>query len=127
MPRLPCRRVILDKGARGRIVDLGTIFRAGLTTRPPRPMNKPTPYEGIAFVASAGTEAQAAYVQLSALYGNCEPDEADVVVALGGDGLMLQTLHQNMRTGKPIYGMHRGTIGFLMNEYSTHDLRERLE
>ena len=64
--------------------------------------------------------------QLIALYGNCEPDEADVVVALGGDGLMLQTLHQNMRTGKPIYGMHRGTVGFLMNEFSSHDLRDRL-
>ena len=90
-------------------------------------MTKPPRYERIAFVASVGTEAQAAFAQLTALYGNCEPDEADVVVALGGDGLMLQTLHQNMRTGKPIYGMHRGTIGFLMNEYSTHDLRERLE
>ena len=42
------------------------------------------------------------------------------MVALGGDGLMLQTLHQHMRSGKPIYGMHRGTVGFLMNEFSTH-------
>ena len=49
------------------------------------------------------------------------------MVALGGDGLMLQTLHQHMHSGKPIYGMHRGTVGFLMNEYSTHDLRARLE
>jgi NAD+ kinase len=48
------------------------------------------------------------------------------VVALGGDGLMLQTLHQHMRTGRPIYGMHRGTVGFLMNEFRAHDLRERL-
>jgi len=47
-------------------------------------------------------------------------------VALGGDGLMLQTLHQHMRTGKPIYGMHRGTVGFLMNEFSAYDLRARL-
>ena len=47
-------------------------------------------------------------------------------MALGGDGLMLQTLHRNMRSGKPIYGMHRGTVGFLMNEYSTHDLKSRL-
>ena len=54
------------------------------------------------------------------------PPSADVVVALGGDGLMLQTLHRHMHSGKPIYGMHRGTVGFLMNEYSTHDLQTRL-
>src|SRR5262249_8888044 len=83
-------------------------------------------YDRIAFVASAGVEAQQALAQLASLYGNCEPAEADVVVALGGDGLMLQTLPRNMRTGKPIYGMHRGTVGFLMNEFSTHDLKARL-
>src|SRR6516165_11454882 len=83
-------------------------------------------YDRIAFVASAGAEAQAALAELTELYGNCDPDQADVVVALGGDGLMLQTLHRHMRTGKPIYGMHRGTVGFLMNEFSTHDLRTRL-
>src|SRR5262245_3767172 len=91
------------------------------------PMPKSPRYDRIAFVASAGAEAQAAFTQLTETYGNCEPEKADVVVALGGDGLMLQTLHRNMRTGKPIYGMHRGTVGFLMNEYSTHDLRNRLE
>src|ERR1700757_5047708 len=89
-------------------------------------MSKLKRYDRIAFVASAGAEAQDALAQLTAIYGNCPPAEADVVVALGGDGLMLQTLHQQMRTGKPIYGMHRGTIGFLMNEYSTHDLKTRL-
>jgi NAD+ kinase len=83
-------------------------------------------YEKIAFVASAGAEAQAALAQLTALYGNHDPADADVVVALGGDGLMLQTLHQHMRSGKPIYGMHRGTVGFLMNEFSSDDLRARL-
>ena len=83
-------------------------------------------YEKIAFVASASTEAQAALTQLSDIYGNHDADSADVVVALGGDGLMLQTLHRHMYTGKPIYGMHRGTVGFLMNEFSTHDLHARL-
>src|SRR5215510_5552766 len=83
-------------------------------------------YEKIAFVASAGAEAQAALKELVDVYGNHDSDSADAVVALGGDGLMLQTLHAHMRTGKPIYGMHRGTVGFLMNEYSTHDLRTRL-
>jgi NAD+ kinase len=90
------------------------------------PMTSPSRYERIAFVASAGVEAQAALAELTRLYGNHEPAEADVVVALGGDGLMLQTLHQHMRSGTPIYGMHRGTIGFLMNEFSTHDLHARL-
>src|ERR1700757_786103 len=89
-------------------------------------MSKLKRYDRIAFVASAGAEAQDALAQLAALYGNCDPAEADIVVALGGDGLMLQTLHGNMRTGKPIYGMHRGTVGFLMNESSTHDLKARL-
>ncbi|WP_291684183.1 NAD kinase [Bradyrhizobium sp.] len=89
-------------------------------------MNSPKRYDRIAFVASAGAEAQLALQQLVELYGNHDPADADVVVALGGDGLMLQTLHEQMRTGKPIYGMHRGTVGFLMNEFSTHDLHARL-
>jgi NAD+ kinase len=83
-------------------------------------------YEKIAFVASASSEAQAALKQLADIYGNRDADDADVVVALGGDGLMLQTLHRHMHTDKPIYGMHRGTVGFLMNEFSTHDLLARL-
>jgi NAD+ kinase len=90
------------------------------------PMTSPKRYDRIAFVASAGAEAQLALTELAALYGNHDPAEAEIVVALGGDGLMLQTLHQHMRTGKPIYGMHRGTVGFLMNEFSTHDLHARL-
>ncbi len=81
----------------------------------------------IAFVASNGVEAQAALAQLTSAYGNTDPAEADVVVALGGDGLMLQTLHQYMHADKPIYGMHRGTVGFLMNEFSAFNLRERLD
>ncbi|WP_207803091.1 NAD kinase [Rhodopseudomonas palustris] len=91
-----------------------------------RPASPRIATDRIAFVASTSAEAQAALAQLVQLYGNAEPQEADVVVALGGDGLMLQTLHQQMRSGKPIYGMHRGTVGFLMNEYSTVDLRTRL-
>jgi NAD+ kinase len=89
-------------------------------------MSTAQPYDRIAFVASPGTEAQEALKRLIAAYGNCDPSEADVVVALGGDGLMLQTLHQQMRSGKPIYGMHRGTVGFLMNEFSLHHLHRRL-
>jgi NAD+ kinase len=89
-------------------------------------MTTPQRYDRIAFVASASAEAQQALAQLVGMYGNHDPESADVVVALGGDGLMLQTLHQHMRSGKPIYGMHRGTVGFLMNEFSTHDLHARL-
>ena len=89
-------------------------------------MNSPARYERIAFVASNGEEAQAALDALVKLYGNHPPVRADVVVALGGDGLMLQTLHRQMRSGQPIYGMHRGTVGFLMNEYRAENLYARL-
>jgi NAD+ kinase len=89
-------------------------------------MTSPKRYDRIAFVASASTEAQAALTQLTELYGNDVPDAADIIVAIGGDGLMLETLHRYMRAGKPIYGMHRGTVGFLMNEFSTLDLHTRL-
>ncbi|OQW57868.1 MAG: NAD kinase [Proteobacteria bacterium SG_bin9] len=83
-------------------------------------------FDRIAFVASTSAEAQQALEQLVIAYGNHDPKKADVIVALGGDGLMLHTLHNNMRSGKPIYGMHRGTVGFLMNEFSAHSLRDRL-
>ena len=83
-------------------------------------------FQHIAFVASQTPEAREAYGQLEARYGNADPATADVIVALGGDGLMLQTLHKFMKSGKPIYGMHRGTVGFLMNEYVEQGLIERL-
>jgi NAD+ kinase len=89
-------------------------------------MTTPQRYDRIAFVASAGAEAQQALAQLAEIHGNHDPADADVVVALGGDGLMLQTLHRQMHSGKPIYGMHRGTVGFLMNEFHTDQLPERL-
>ena len=84
-------------------------------------------FQTIAIVAGQTPEARDAYGKLTAAYGNSEPEKADVIVALGGDGLMLQTLHKFMKSGKPIYGMHRGTVGFLMNDYATGDLRARLE
>ena len=80
----------------------------------------------IALVASPIAEAQDARARLVKRYGDTPPEEADIVVALGGDGLMLQTLHRFMTSGKPIYGMHRGTVGFLMNEFSEDRLPERL-
>jgi NAD+ kinase len=84
-------------------------------------------YKRIAFVASSVPEAQQARRRLVRRYGDARPESADVIVALGGDGLMLQTLHRFMNSGKPIYGMHRGTVGFLMNEFADDRLRERLE
>jgi NAD+ kinase len=83
-------------------------------------------YARIAFVASPIAEAQEARARLVKRYGAAEMDDADVIVALGGDGLMLQTLHTAMNSGKPIYGMHRGTVGFLMNEFNENALPERL-
>ncbi len=89
-------------------------------------MNTTPSYERIAFVASPSTEAQQARDRLSQRYGDHDPATADVIVALGGDGLMLQTLHRHMRSVTPIYGMHRGTVGFLMNDFGEDGLRERL-
>jgi len=83
-------------------------------------------FSKIAFVAATTPEARSAYDTLSKRYGNVEPAAADVIVPLGGDGLMLQTLHKFMDSGKPIYGMHRGTVGFLMNDFSADGLLERL-
>jgi NAD+ kinase len=83
-------------------------------------------FKHIAFVASQTPEAREAHAQLEKRYGHVEPNAADVIVALGGDGLMLQTLHKFMNSGKPIYGMHRGTVGFLMNEFVVDGLTERI-
>jgi NAD+ kinase len=80
----------------------------------------------ISFAASTSPEAAAAKLVLGARYGDCPPETADVVVALGGDGLMLQTLHRLMGSNVPIYGMNRGSVGFLMNEYQENNLLERL-
>src|SRR5689334_25314265 len=83
-------------------------------------------FKTIAFVAGQTPEAREACARLEKRYGNADPTKADVIVALGGDGLMLQTLHKFMKSGKPIYGMHRGTVGFLMNEFVEERLTERL-
>jgi NAD+ kinase len=82
--------------------------------------------ERLAFVAGPSPEAQSACARLVARYGSVEPEHADVIVPLGGDGFMLRTLHRQMNSGKPMYGMHRGTVGFLMNEYQEDNLRERI-
>lgn len=81
----------------------------------------------IAFVASHTDVAQSALAEMEAIYGNMAVQEAETVVALGGDGFMLQTLHNTMNTGKRIYGMNRGSVGFLMNDYRVENLPDRIE
>lgn len=80
----------------------------------------------IAFVSSDSSDAHEAAARLAALYGQSALDDADVVVALGGDGFMLQAIQDNMDSGRRIYGMNRGTVGFLMNEYAEENLLERI-
>jgi len=82
---------------------------------------------GLAFVAASTPEAQKALKFLREQYGHVPPAQADTIVALGGDGLMLQTLHRLMKRGTPIYGMNLGTVGFLMNQYRPAGLLARLK
>ncbi|MBP7704540.1 MAG: NAD kinase [Caulobacter sp.] len=89
-------------------------------------MFKAEPYtRRITFVASDRPEAQQARERLAERYGDAG-DDAQVIVALGGDGFMLETLHGTLAEAKPIYGMNRGSVGFLMNEYSEDGLLERI-
>ena len=90
-------------------------------------MTKQTETPRIAFVASDVPEAQAALDQLRQSFSHCDPESADAIVALGGDGLMLQVLHRFMGQGKAIYGMNRGSIGFLMNDFRAEHLLDRIE
>jgi NAD+ kinase len=106
----------------------------GLRLRPRIPTGEPglRKIEGpkcarIAFVASDSADAVAAHERLVRQYGNVNPQQADAIVALGGDGFMLQTLHHYLGDHRPIYGMNRGSVGFLMNEYQEEDLIGRLE
>jgi len=80
----------------------------------------------IAFVASSTPEAQLALSELAAAHPMHAPEDADVICALGGDGFMLQTLHQHAWHGRPVYGMKLGTVGFLMNQFRADDLLSRL-
>ncbi len=81
----------------------------------------------LAFTASARPEAQEALRRLRHTYGESGEAEADIIVALGGDGHMLDTLRKRLKDKKPVYGMNRGTVGFLMNEYSEDALPDRLQ
>ncbi|WP_421724010.1 NAD kinase [Bauldia sp.] len=87
---------------------------------------KPATKTAIAFIAADTDEARSARQRLAKRYGDVATDDAEVIVALGGDGFMLQTLHTFMNTGKPIYGMNCGSVGFLMNEFKATGLRSRI-
>jgi len=81
----------------------------------------------IAFTASSIPAAREALTKLAERYGDHDPGEADILVALGGDGFMLEAMHRNLERRLPIYGMNRGTVGFLLNEHSEESLIERIE
>jgi len=83
-------------------------------------------FEKICFLASEAEEAQEAMRSLRHRYGHVPAGQAEAIVALGGDGFMLHTLHDTMSLAAPVYGMNRGTVGFLMNDYSPDDLPARL-
>ena len=84
------------------------------------------PARTLAFLSSGAVEAEEARARLVEKYGDAPPEEADCIVALGGDGLMLRTLHRFLGDGRPIYGMNRGSVGFLMNQYRETGLRKRI-
>ena len=81
----------------------------------------------IAFLASETPKAQTSLDTMIQQYGQCDPLQADVMVVLGGDGFMLQCLHQYMHHDIPVFGLRRGTVGFLMNDYADNDLLNRIE
>ncbi|MCC7274317.1 MAG: NAD kinase [Alphaproteobacteria bacterium] len=80
----------------------------------------------LAFTAADTPAAREALASLERRYPHVPAEDADVIVALGGDGLLLETLHRHMRRRVPIFGMNRGTVGFLMNSFSEDGLVERV-
>jgi NAD+ kinase len=86
-------------------------------------MSKPV----VAILAVPSDAGRATCQALQEKYGTAAPDEADVIVALGGDGFMLQTLHRHMNLEIPIYGMNQGTVGFLMNSFEADGLLDRID
>jgi len=85
------------------------------------------PRQSFTFVAADTDEAGQALARLRKRYPTVAPEQADAIVALGGDGFMLETLHRFLTRGVPIYGMNSGTVGFLMNGFEEEHLPERLE
>jgi NAD kinase len=111
------------------VPDMVTLAAGSRTIRRLRMKTSPLPSTAptIAFVSADTDDARSALARLTEIYGQRPPEDADVIVVLGGDGFMLQTLRETMGSGKRLYGMNRGTIGFLMNEYHEEDLYRRIE
>jgi NAD+ kinase len=105
---------------------LQAVNLAGQTPCPPE---RDLASRGIGLVASSGQAAQSAEAMLRRRYRWAEADTAETLVALGGDGFMLQTLHAMLEDGeaRPVFGMNRGTFGFLMNEWRLDRLHERIQ
>ena len=83
-------------------------------------------FKAISFLAAPTPEAENAKASLVRQYGDTAPKDADVIVALGGDGMMLHTIHDTLDLDVPIYGMNRGSVGFMMNAFDEDDLKARL-
>src|ERR1700741_702479 len=81
----------------------------------------------VAFVDSGSGCAKASRRELAARYDFVPPEESDVIIALGGDGLVLHVIHEYLKLGRPIFGMNRGTVGFLLNAYRPDLLIERIQ
>jgi NAD+ kinase len=114
-----------------RAADRGGVFRqgvefTGVAGMMGRDDGRGSVAHRIAFRASTAPVAEAALADLIARHGQADLDEADIVVALGGDGFMLQTLYETQERDIPVYGMNCGTVGFLMNSYTSEDLSQRL-
>ena len=90
-----------------------------------RTHSRPLPH--IAFVAADSPKARESKEKLVQLYGQVTPSKANTIVALGGDGFMLEVLHRFLGQEKRIYGMNRGSVGFMLNTYHENDLLERIE
>ena len=86
----------------------------------------PASYSNICFLASNSPKAKDAKKDLEKIYGQCSPEKADILVALGGDGTMLEALHKYYSKDKPVYGMNLGSVGFLLNPYDTENLLDRI-
>lgn len=80
----------------------------------------------LAFLDSGSPRAQAARKELASMYAEVSPEEADVLIAIGGDGFLLTAIHEYRQLGRPIFGMNRGTVGFLLNDYETAKLEDRV-
>jgi NAD+ kinase len=93
---------------------------------PPVPAARRIDPARIAILASPTALAREHHARLAARYGDCALEAAEIVVALGGDGFMLETLHRLLGSRVPVYGMNCGSVGFLMNEFREQGLLERL-